>query len=43
MAILTVGPGQQFSTIEAAVTAAASGDTIDVQAGIYTNDFVEHL
>jgi hypothetical protein len=40
MAILTVGPGQQFSTIEAAVTAAASGDTIDVQAGIYTNDFV---
>jgi hypothetical protein len=40
MAILTVGPGQQYATIEAAVTDAASGDTIDVQAGIYTNDFV---
>jgi hypothetical protein len=41
MAILTVGSGQQFATIAEAVTAAASGDTIDVQAGIYTNDFVE--
>jgi Hint domain len=40
MAILTVGPGQQFTTIEAAVAAASSGDTVDVQAGIYTNDFV---
>ena len=40
MAILTVGPGQQFTTIEAAVAAAGSGDTVDVQAGIYTNDFV---
>jgi Hint domain len=40
MAILTVGPGEQFTTIEAAVAAAGSGDTVDVQAGIYTNDFV---
>jgi hypothetical protein len=38
--ILTVGPGQQFTTIEAAVAAASSGDTIDVMVGIYTNDFV---
>ena len=38
--ILTVGPGQQYSTIGAAAAAAQSGDTIDVQAGTYTNDFV---
>jgi Hint domain len=40
MAILTVGPGQQYTTIEGAVAAASPGDTVDVQAGIYTNDFV---
>jgi len=40
LAILTVGLGQQFTTIAAAVGAASPGDTIDVQAGIYTNDFV---
>ena len=40
MAILTVGPGQQYTTIEDAVAAASPGDTVDVQAGIYTNDFV---
>src|SRR5215471_16957836 len=40
MATLTVGSGQQYSTIAAAVTAAQSGDIINVQAGTYTNDFV---
>src|SRR4051794_14082626 len=40
MSILTVGAGQQYSTISAAVDAAQSNDTIDVQAGTYTNDFV---
>ena len=40
MSVLTVGAGQQFSTIAAAVNAAADGDTIDVQSGTYTNDFV---
>lgn len=39
MATLTVGPGQQFTTIAAAVAASSDGDTVDVQAGTYTNDF----
>ncbi len=39
MSTLTVGAGQQFSTIAAAVNAAQGGDTVDVQAGVYTNDF----
>jgi hypothetical protein len=39
MAVLTVGPGQQYSTIADAVAASGSGDTINVQAGTYTNDF----
>ena len=39
MSVLTVGAGQNFSTISAAVAAAQSGDTINVLAGTYTNDF----
>jgi hypothetical protein len=35
MTTLTVGSGQQFTTI----AAAQAGDTIQVQAGTYTNDF----
>src|SRR5262249_2545900 len=37
--ILTVGPGQEYATIAAAVAASANGDTIEVMAGTYTNDF----
>jgi hypothetical protein len=37
--ILTVGPGQQYTTIKAAIAASHNGDTIQVQAGAYTNDF----
>ena len=40
MAVLTVGVGQQYSTIEAAVQASSSDDTINVQKGTYTNDFL---
>lgn len=39
MATLTVGAGQQYSTIAAAVAASRDGDLIQVQAGTYTNDF----
>jgi Ca2+-binding RTX toxin-like protein len=39
MATLTVGSGQQYSTISAAVAASHDGDVIQVQAGTYTNDF----
>jgi len=37
--ILTVGPGQQFSTIAAAINSSQNGDTINVQAGTYINDY----
>ena len=39
MSILTVGAGEQFTTLASAIAASHDGDTIQVQAGIYTNDF----
>src|SRR5271165_2229606 len=39
MAILTVGPGEEFSTLSAAVAKSQNGDVIQAQAGTYTNDF----
>ncbi len=39
MSILNVGSGSQFSTIAAAVAASHDGDTLQVQAGTYVNDF----
>jgi Ca2+-binding RTX toxin-like protein len=38
MSTLTVGSGQQYSTIAAAVAASHDGDVVQVQAGTYTND-----
>jgi pectate lyase len=43
MATLTVGPGQQYSTLAAAVTGAKAGDTIQVMAGTYVNDFPGYI
>jgi hypothetical protein len=40
-ATLGVGPGKAYKTIAAAVAAAHDGDTIDVVAGKYVNDFAE--
>ncbi len=37
--ILTVGPGQEYATLAQAAAVVQSGDTIEVQAGTYTNDF----
>ena len=39
MATLSVGSGKPYSTIAAAVAAAQNGDTIEVQAGTYVNDY----
>ncbi len=38
MTTITVGNGEKYSTIAAAVAASSSGDTINVDAGTYTND-----
>ena len=37
-AILTVGPGQQYATPCAALAAAVDGDTVQIQAALYTGD-----
>jgi nitrous oxidase accessory protein NosD len=37
--VLRVGPGQGFQTLAAALGAAKDGDTIQVQAGTYVNDY----
>ena len=39
MSILSVGQGMRFSTIASAVAASHDGDTVQVQAGTYLNDF----
>lgn len=40
MSTLTVGTNEEYSTISAAIAASSSGDTIDVDAGTYANDFL---
>ena len=39
MANLTVGTGKNFTTLAAAITASAAGDTILIDAGTYIDDF----
>jgi hypothetical protein len=40
-ATLTVGPGETYKTIAAAVAASHDGDTIEVKTGLYENDYAE--
>ena len=40
-AVLTVGPGQQYTTIAGAIATSQDGDTVNVLAGTYVNDFAE--
>jgi hypothetical protein len=39
MTNLTVGAGQQFSTLKAAIAASTDGDVLLIQPGTYLNDF----
>ena len=39
--VLTVGVGEMYATLGAAVAAATNGSTILVDAGTYTNDFAD--
>jgi hypothetical protein len=39
MAILIVGTTKTYHTVAAAIAAAQDGDTINVDAGTYTNDY----
>jgi hypothetical protein len=41
VSLISVGPGQLYSTLAAAVSASQDGDTIQIQAGTYVNDFAE--
>src|SRR5689334_118159 len=36
---LTVGPGEQYATVSAAVAASRDGDVVAVRAGTYPNDY----
>jgi hypothetical protein len=38
---IKVGPGQPYRTVAAAIAAAHDGDTIEVAAGTYDNDYAE--
>jgi hypothetical protein len=40
-ATLTVGPGEAYKTIAAAVAASHDDDTIEVKAGVYESDYAE--
>jgi len=40
MAVLSVGPGETYASISAAVGASSTGDTIAVDAGTYVDDWI---
>jgi hypothetical protein len=39
MTTLTVGPGQEYATLSAAIAVAQDGDVVQVMAGTYVDDF----